>query len=106
MTVPVGVTAGIFKHFNQLIRDFLWNGNNNNTLNLGGLGLLNVDLYGISFEMIKLAKHWINGSTNQFALMQIENELAAPSGPTEALTQKMYQALTTTQSWSIPERHE
>lgn len=56
--VPVSIPPGIFKHFNQLIRDFLWNGKKPRinilklytSRNLGGLGLPNAELYGISFE--------------------------------------------------------
>ena len=52
MMVPVSVPLGIFKHFNQLIRDFVWDGKKPKinvlklytTRNLGGLGLPNVEL--------------------------------------------------------------
>lgn len=43
-------------------------------------------MYGISFEITKLTKHWNNENDNQLAWTLTENEPAAPFGPIETLS--------------------
>ena len=55
----------------------------------GGLALPKVELYNISFEVAKLARHWDNYDSH-LGFTQIERSITALFKPTEALSQKKY----------------
>lgn len=94
MMIPVTIPDEIFKQYNQIIKDYLWNGKKPR-INMqklyeprrkGGLALPNVELYNIAFEMAKLSKHWADcGSL--LGWTQIEKEITAPFKPIEILSQ-------------------
>lgn len=94
MMVPLTVPDSFFKQYNQIIKDFLWNGKKPRikleklyaTRSRGGLALPNLELYRIAFEVFKIAKHWGGDSTN-LGWLAIEREVVSPFGPIEALSQ-------------------
>ncbi len=72
MMMPMTISTGVFEQYNQIIKDYLWNGEKP-TISMqklydsrheGGLALPNVELYNTAFEMAKLAKHWASHGTN------------------------------------------
>ena len=94
MMVPLTVPDSFFKQYNQIIREFLWNGKKPRmkleklytTRNKGGLALPNVELYRTAFEVSKLAKHWC-GEHSSLGWLDIERELVSPFEPIESLSQ-------------------
>lgn len=93
--ISVNISDGIFKQYNWLIREFLWNGKKPRiglkklfaSRESVGLGLPNMELYNIAFEINKIARHWANYESNPRWVM-MEGALAAPSGVVELLSQK------------------
>ena len=85
MMVPLTVPDSFFKQYNQIIREFLWNGKKPRmkleklytTRNKGGLALPNVELYRTAFEVSKLAKHWC-GEHSSLGWLDKERELVSP----------------------------
>lgn len=66
MMLPVNIAPQLFKHYDRIIKDFLWD-KETPRINIkkmwspketGGMGLPNVRLYNLSFEMSRLIKHW------------------------------------------------
>ena len=72
MMVPLTVPDSFFKQYNQIIREFLWNGKKPGikleklytTRSKGGLALPSVELYRAAFEVFKIAKHWLKLMTD------------------------------------------
>lgn len=66
MMTPVNIPDPIFKTYDKIIKDFLWEGKRprikmsrlTSPKDKGGLGLPNMWMYNFSFETAKLAKHW------------------------------------------------
>lgn len=94
MMVPLVVPDSVFKQYNQIMRDFLWNGKKAcikleklyTTKSMGGLPLPTVELYRSSFEVFKIAKHWY-GERSTLGWLDIDRELVSPFEPIEALSQ-------------------
>ncbi len=95
MMLPLIILDRIFKQYNQIVKDFLWNGKRPR-INIkkmyshrkrGGLVLPNVETYKLSFELAKLARHWA-GYDSGLGWVQIEKSLTAPFTPIQALSQK------------------
>lgn len=93
MMVPVTISPHFFKQYDTIIKDFLWEGKRPR-IKLskmcaprakGGLGLPDLRLYYIAFEMAKIAKHWIKD--NKLDWVAIENKLASPFSPIDRLSQ-------------------
>ena len=102
MMIPVTVSDGIFKQYNKLITEFLWNGKRPRirlkkllaSRDCGGLALPNVELYSIAFEINKLARHW-GTYISCPAWVKIEEGLACPFSVMELLSQKNTESQTT-----------
>lgn len=70
MMLPVAIPPCIFKQYDLIVKEFLWEGRKPrigvskvcSTKDKGGLGLPNLRLYHNSFESAKIAKHWIKDS--------------------------------------------
>lgn len=94
MMVPLTVPNTFFKQYNHIVRDFLWNGKKPRikldklftTRSMGGLGLPNVELYKMSFELLKISKHWSDEGSS-LGWLDIEREMVSPYGPIEILSQ-------------------
>jgi len=94
MMIPVNIPDPIFKRYDKIIKDFLWEGKRprikmtklTSPRDKGGLGLPDVRMYNIAFEMAKLAKHW--GETDsELDWIKIEQKLASPFHPISILSQ-------------------
>ncbi len=93
--LPITIPPAIFKKYDDIVKQFLWEGKKARiTLSKlctpkerGGLGLPDPRLYGISFEIAKLAKYW-KPTENRLDWMDIENELCSPFSPKEKLSQR------------------
>lgn len=96
MMLPVTISPLLFKQYNQMIKNYLWDGKkpriNVNKLyaprDKGGLALPNVELYNISFEVAKLARHWGNYDSH---LRWTQRSITAPFKHIEALSLKIIQ---------------
>ena len=83
----------LFKHYDRIIKDFLWDKKRPrinikkmwSPREIGGMGLPNVRLYNISFEMSRLIKHW-KGIDQELSWIKIERELTSPFEPLEVLS--------------------
>ncbi len=93
MMLPITVSPQIFKRYDTIIKDFLWDRKRPRVKSSkmwpprdkGGLGLPDPRLYYVSFEMAKLAKHW--SKDNQLDWVIIENKLSSPFTPIDRLSQ-------------------
>lgn len=82
MMLPITIPLSTFKHFNQLIKGFLWEGKRPRITMAklfapncrGGLALPNVELYNTAFEMAMLTRHW-RGTDSHLDWIQIEKSL-------------------------------
>lgn len=52
MMIPMTISIGLFKQYNQIIKDYLWDGKK------ARISLQKLELYNIAFELSKLAKQW------------------------------------------------
>ena len=85
MMLPVEMPPVIFKNFDNIVRHFLWDGKRPrinikkmwSSREVGGLGLPNVKLYNLAFEMTRLSEHW-EGTNTELSWIKIEQELVAP----------------------------
>ncbi len=93
MMLPVIIPSGTYKQYNQMVRDYLWNGKKLRinikklctTRENGGLALPNVEIQNLAFEMAKLVRHWANYSY-RLDWVKIEMDMVAPSKPIQALS--------------------
>ena len=94
MMLPVIIPSGIYKQYNQMVKDYLWNGKKTK-INIkklctskgnGGLALPNVEIYNLAFELAKMVRHWANYDS-QPDWIKIEIDMVAPSRPIQALSQ-------------------
>lgn len=93
MMLPVNVSPQIFKQYDTIIKEFLWDRKRPrikfskmcSPRDRGGLGLPDLRLYYVSFEMAKLAKHW--NKDNQLEWVTIENKISSPFTPIDRLSQ-------------------
>ena len=94
MMLPLTIPSHIYKQYNQMVRDYLWNGKKPR-INIkkmcsprenGGLALPNVEVYNLSFELSKLARHW-GGYDSQLDWIKIETSMVAPFKPIQVLSQ-------------------
>ncbi len=66
MMLPVSISPQLFKQFDRIIRDLVWDRKRPrinikkmcSQRDIGGLGLPNVRLYNLAFEMSSLNMHW------------------------------------------------
>lgn len=95
MMLPIRIQPTIFKKYDDVVKQFLWEGKRPriklsklcSPKEKGGLGLTDLRLYAISFEMAKLAKYW-KLTNNRFDWMDIENELCSPFSVKKMLSQR------------------
>lgn len=95
MMLPITIPSAIFKRYDDVIKQFLWEGKKARIklsklcapTEKGGLGLPDPRLYVISFEMAKLARHW-KLTENRLDCIDIENELCFPFSAKERLSQQ------------------
>ena len=93
MMLPVTTSPQIFKRYDTIIKDFLWEGKRPriklskmcSPRDKGGLGLPDPRLYCISFEMAKITRHWNKDNTLEW--VAIENKMALPFSPIDRLSQ-------------------
>ena len=94
MMLPLTIPRGIYKQYNNMVREYLWNGKKPR-INIkkmcsprecGGLALPNVEMYNLSFELSKLARHWAE-CDSQLGWVKIESSLVAPFRPIQVLSQ-------------------
>lgn len=94
MMLPLSKPDHIFKQYETIVRDFLWAGRKPRfkwskmcaPKEKGGLGLPDVRLYSLSFEMAKIIHHW-RGMGFGLVWANIEKNLAAPFQPIHILSQ-------------------
>ncbi len=96
MMLPVDTSPQLFKQLDRIIRDFYWD-RKRPRINIkkmcsprdtGGLGLPNVRLYNLAFEMSQLSMHW-KGTDPDLSLIKIEQELAGPFKPLDVLSHSL-----------------
>lgn len=94
MMLPVNIAPQLFEHYDKIIKEFLWD-KKRPRINIkkmwspketGGMGLPNVRLYNLSFEMSRLIKHW-KGTDQELSWIQIERELTSPFEPLDVFSQ-------------------
>lgn len=93
MMLPVDISPQLFKQFDRIIKDFLWDRKKPrinikkmcSPRDMGGMALPNVRLYNLSFEMSRLIKHW-KGTDSELSWIKIEQELVYPFKPLDVLS--------------------
>jgi len=94
--LTVSVPPQILKRYNFIVKVYLWDGQKSkdwlsklrSPRDKGGLGLPNLRLYQISFEMVKIAKHWTKYV--KLDLVAIEKEVCYPFTPLDRLSQTLH----------------
>lgn len=95
MMLPLNIPDIIFKRYDNIVKDFLWEGKRPRIKmskmcalkDKGGLGLPDVKMYDLSFEMAQLAKHWRN-TDSDLDWVTFEQSLASPCKPLDILSQR------------------
>lgn len=95
MMLPITIPPAIFKKYDNIDKQFLWDGKRARIklsklcapMEKGGLGLPDPRLYGVSFEMVKLAKYW-KTTDSKLDWMEIEKEFCSLFSPKEQLSQR------------------
>lgn len=94
MMLPLCKPEHIYKQYESIIRDFLWAGRKPRfkwskmcaPKEKGGLGLPDVRLYSLAFEMSKIGHHW-RGTGAELVWVDMETNLASPFHPMHVLSQ-------------------
>ncbi len=80
--LPSSIPQIYFNQFNKLVKDFLWDGKRPRIIMAriydlkenGGLGLPDVEVYNISFELSVLVDHWETGGENVVGWTKLEED--------------------------------
>ena len=99
MMIPLTIPESLFKQYNDIVRDYLWDGKKPRislnklftTRDRGGLALPNIELYNISFELVRLCEHWSERDST-LGWLEIEKSLTFPFSYIDALSQKLANA--------------
>ena len=94
--LPVAIPPQIFKQYDSALKEFLWEGKKLrigmskmcSPKDRGGLGLPSLRLYHVSFDIAKLAKHWVKD--NNLDWVSIESEMCSPFTTIDRLSQSQH----------------
>ncbi len=95
MMLPIKIPSTTFRQLDDAMKYCLWGGKRPRIKlrklcahkEEGGLGLPDLRLYYLAFEMTKIARYW-QTAENEAAWMEVEKEICRPFQPLEVLSQK------------------
>ena len=95
MMLPIKIPSTTFRQLDDVIKHFLWDGKRPRIKlrklcahkEKGGLGLPDLSMYYLAFEMAKIARYW-QATEDKAAWIKVEKEICSPFQPIEELSQK------------------